>query len=112
MVVQAQARPGISLEKAKLVFQHAAVNIFSSPGAPYLLDWYDPSEAPDNKPVLPLISMTLIFFPGTVVLDPATQKAKEVIIDNYAKAWILARRPANLAGPYAAAMRRWHSLLP
>jgi hypothetical protein len=106
LVIHAQARPGIRLEKAKLVFQHAAVEVFRAPGAPCLLDWYDPAEAPDGKPVLSLISLTLIFFPGTV------DREGNAVVDSQAKGFIAARRPETVAREFTAAMRNWQSLLP
>lgn len=108
LIIQAQARPDIGLEKAKSVFQHAAVDVFGDrPAAPCFLDWYDPKNVAETggRPVLTLASLTLIFFPGTVAASG------DVSIDSHAKAFILVRRPDAMAREYSAAMKRWHSRL-
>lgn len=108
LVIHAQARPGIVLEKAKSVFQHAVVDVFGDrPRAPCFLDWYDPKNVAETggKPVLTLLSLTLMFFPG------AADAAGAVKIDPSAKAFILIRKPEGVAREFSAAMRRWHERL-
>lgn len=113
LVISVQVRPGIVLERAKSVFQHAVIDVFTERvPAPRMMDWYDPAEekARGNKPALALISLTLIFFPGVITKDNAGQVVK-VTKDLDAKAFIATRRPSTVRDLIAAAMRSRHDQL-
>lgn len=104
LVIHAQVRPGIALERAKSVFQHAVIDVFTERvPAPRMMDWYDPAEekAKGNKPALAMISLTLVFFPGVIT-------AGVPVKDRDAKVFIATRRPATVRDMIAAAMRIRH----
>lgn len=107
LVISAQVRPGIVLARAKAVFQHAVIDVFTERvPAPRMMDYYDPAEekARGNVPALAMISLTLVFFPG-VVTDGVPVR------DRDAKAFIATRRPSTVRDMMAAAMRDRHEQL-
>ena len=114
LVIHAQVRPGITLERAKSVFQHAVIDVFKDQRvpAPRMMDWYDPAEekARGNKPALTMISLTLIFFPGVITKDDSGQVVK-VVKDIDAKAFIATRRASTIRDLVAAAMGVRHEQL-
>lgn len=114
LVIHAQVRPGIPLERAKSVFQHAVIDVFKDQRvpAPRMMDWYDPAEekARGNRPALAMISLTLIFFPGVITKDDMGQVVK-VVKDLDAKTFIATRRTSTIRDLVAAAMGVRHEQL-
>jgi hypothetical protein len=107
LVIHAQVRPGVEIERAKAVFQHAVIDVFTEHvPAPRMMDYYSPVEekAKGNMATLPMVSLTLIFFPGVVTAGvPA--------LDRDAKTFIATRRPSTVRDMIAAAMRARHEQL-
>jgi hypothetical protein len=106
LVVKAQVAPGVPLERAKAVFQLAAIDTFGETvPAPRLLDWYNP--ALEKVPVSPLVLLTLIFFPGIIHYGPDKKVSRvEPLTD--AQVFIATRRPSTIRDVMAYNMRLRH----
>jgi hypothetical protein len=71
LIVKVQVRPGINYDRAKIVFQHALIDVFTESAGMRFLDYFDPRqweiENPGLPPALKLFSMTAIFYDQKLV---------------------------------------------
>jgi hypothetical protein len=105
LVAKAFIQPGLSLSKAKKVWQLAVIDTFGeSPPAPRYLDWYDPDEEKTSGRVVVASERFLfaIFFPGF------STKGQTPTVDPQAKAYILTRSRGSIARALAENLRARH----